>query len=1373
MAKFFIDRPIFAWVIALFVIVVGAVAITQLPIAQYPPVAPPAIVVNVAYPGASAQTLEDSVLSVIEREMNGSPGLIYMESVAQADGTGTITITFETGTNADLAQVDVQNRLSRATPRLPAAVTQQGVRVDKSRNNFLLFTMLSSDNPAIDTTALGDYASRNVVPELQRVAGIGQAQLFGTERAMRIWIDPARLRGYNLSAADVNAAVRAQNAQVSSGTIGDLPNVPGQAIAATVVVNGQLTTTEQFGDIVLRANTDGSTVRLKDVARIELGGQGYATSARLNGQQAVGIGVQLAPSGNALASAKAIRAKMTELERFFPQGVKWSIPYDSSRFVNISITEVVKTLFEAVALVFLVMFLFLQNWRYTLIPTIVVPIALLGTFGILLALGFSINVLTMFGMVLVIGIVVDDAIVVVENVERIMSEEGLSPLEATRKAMRQISGAIIGVTVVLISVFVPLAFFAGSTGNIYRQFSAVMVASIGFSAFMALSLTPALCATLLKPVEAGHHHEKRGFFGWFNRGFTRTAKGYESLVARILKRAARYLVIYAAIIGAVVLVYRQLPTSFLPQEDQGYIIVNVQLPPGATQERMLSVMQDVEKYILKQPEVQSMVGVLGFSFSGQGQNAGLAFVTLKDWEQRHDPGQSADAVAGRAFGALSSIRDAFIYPLAAAHPRAGQRQRLQLPPAGPRRRRPRSADQRAQPASGHGKQEPAADAGAPRRAGRRAAAADRYRPRQGERARGGLRCHQQHAVDRAGLQLHQRFPEPGPPAARGGAGRCAGTHAAAGPAAAQCEQQQGRAGAALGVREHALDQRCAADGALQRLSGRSHLGLGRARLQLGRRDGRDGKARRSAAPGLRLRVDRPVARGEARGRAGNRPLRLLDPGGVPVPGRAVRELDHPAVGDPGRAAGRAGRAARDPAAGLFERRVLPSRADHHHRPVGEERDPDHRVRQGPAGAGQGRGRVGAGGRPPAVPADHHDLAGLRPRRAAAGAGLGRGLCKPARDRHRRDRRHGDRHRARRDLRAGVLRGGAQPVQGQRAPARGRQAPRPGRRHRGKPRPMIKKNFASTALAGAAAMLLAGCSLIPTYERPVAPVPASYPGAQPAATSPSPVSTLAWQDYFTDPRLAKLIETALANNRDLRVAVFNIEQARAQFQIQRAAQFPALDLSASGSRSSPNPLQAAGLGGSVASTYSVNLGITAWELDFFGRVASLKEQALAQFLATEESRKATQISLISAVASGWLTLIADDELLALTRQTLATREESQKLTRLRFDSGVVSEIDLRLADSLAESARASYAEQQRLRMQDENALALLLGAPVPPEATEGGTRGLGAVAPMAELPAGLPSDLLGERPDIRAAEQQLIAANANIGAARAPFSRAFR
>jgi multidrug efflux pump len=637
MAKFFIDRPIFAWVIALFIMVMGAVSITQLPIAQYPPVAPPSIVISTAYPGASARTLEDSVLSVIEQEMNGSPGLIYMEAVAQANGTGQITLSFQPGTNADLAQVDVQNRLSRAAPRLPSAVTQQGVRVEKARSNFLLFAILSSDDPAWDPVALGDFAARSVLPEIQRLPGVGQAQLFGTERAMRIWIDPAKLLGLNLSAAEVTAAIRAQNAQVSAGEIGALPNVGGQGIAATVVVNGQLASVEQFGQVVLRANADGSTVRLKDVARIELGAQTYATSARLNGKPSTGIGVQLAPTGNAMATAKAVRTKMTELERFFPKGMKWAIPYDSSRFVDISIRQVAETLLEAVALVFLVMFLFLQDWRYTIIPTLVVPVALLGTFATLLAMGFSINVLTMFGMVLVIGIVVDDAIVVVENVERIMSEEGLPPLEATRKAMGQISGAIIGVTVVLISVFVPLAFFSGSVGNIYRQFAAVMGVSIAFSAFMALSLTPALCATLLKPVEAGHHHAKTGFFGWFNRGFSRTAKGYEGVVARILPRAARYLIIYVAIVAGATVVYLRLPTSFLPNEDQGTLLVNVQLPPGATQARALDVMQQVEGFMLKQPEVQSMVSVLGFSFSGQGQNAALAFVTLKDWAERHAP----------------------------------------------------------------------------------------------------------------------------------------------------------------------------------------------------------------------------------------------------------------------------------------------------------------------------------------------------------------------------------------------------------------------------------------------------------------------------------------------------------------------------------------------------------------------------------------------------------------------------------------------------------------------------------------------------------------------------------------------------------------
>ncbi|HJV81274.1 efflux RND transporter permease subunit [Noviherbaspirillum sp.] len=662
MAKFFIDRPVFAWVIALFILLAGSISITHLPISQYPTIAPPSVVVTATYPGASARTLDDSVTSLIEQEMNGADGLQYIESQSQANGQAQITVTFLPGTNPDLAAVDVQNRIKRVESRLPQAVAQQGVQVTKARSNFLLFTTLSSTDGRLDPVALGDYLSRNVLNEIKRIPGVGDATLFGTEHAMRIWIDPAKLVGFKLTPADVAAAIRAQNAQVASGTLGDTPNQNSQQITAQVVVSGQLATPEQFGDIVLRASASGATVRLRDVARIELGGQAYATSARLDGKPTSAIGVLLSPTANALETAKAVRAKMEELSRYFPAGVKYDIPYDTSLFVQISIEEVVKTLLEAIVLVFLVMYLFLQNIRYTLIPTIVVPVALMGTFAVMSAFGFSINVLTMFGMVLAVGILVDDAIVVVENVERIMSEEGLPPRQATRKAMGQITGAIIGIVLVLVAVFIPMAFFGGAVGAIYRQFSLSMVSSMLFSALMALSLTPALCATLLKPVEAGHHHEKKGFFGWFNRGFHRTANNYQSLVGRMLGKTGRYMAIYGVIIACVAFLYARLPSSFLPIEDQGYLITNVQLPPGASVNRTLDVIKQVENYYLKQSPIQHTVAVTGFSFSGSGQNAGLVFTPLKDWSER-GKGDSATEIAGRAFGALSQIRDAIIFPV--------------------------------------------------------------------------------------------------------------------------------------------------------------------------------------------------------------------------------------------------------------------------------------------------------------------------------------------------------------------------------------------------------------------------------------------------------------------------------------------------------------------------------------------------------------------------------------------------------------------------------------------------------------------------------------------------------------------------------------
>jgi len=661
-SKFFIDRPIFAWVIALFISILGAVAITKLPVAQYPTVAPPSILINAGYPGASAQVLEQSVLAVIEQEMNGAPGLIYMESIAQANGQGTLTITFDPATNIDLAQVEVQNRLARATPRLPAAVSQQGVRVEKARSNFLMVAVLKSSNPADTPITLGDYAARNIVPELLRVPGVGQAQLFGTERAMRIWVDPLKLQGYGLTMSDVTTAIRAQNAQVSAGALGDLPNTSTQTITATISVKGQLENEAEFGQISLRTLQSGATVRLQDVARIELGGQTYSSAIHLNGENAAGMGIQLSPSANAMATAQAVRDRLKELSAYFPEGMSAHTPFDTSRFVQLSIKQVLHTLLEAMVLVFLVMWVFLQNIRYTLIPAIVVPVALLGTCGVMLLFGFSVNVLTMFGMVLAIGILVDDAIVVVENVERLMNEEGLGPREATLKAMGQITGAVIGITVVLVAVFLPLAFFGGSVGNIYKQFSLSLVASMLFSVLLALTLTPALCATFLKPVTADGH-AKKGFFGAFNRGFDRLTRRYRISVRNVLGRGGRMMLFFAIMVVAAGWMYVRLPLSFLPSEDQGYVLANVQLPPGASANRTIEVIDKVEKYFMQQPEVENVVTVRGFSFSGQGQNAGIGFIILKDWDQRKGAEHSSTAVAQRAFGALMGIRDAFVFTL--------------------------------------------------------------------------------------------------------------------------------------------------------------------------------------------------------------------------------------------------------------------------------------------------------------------------------------------------------------------------------------------------------------------------------------------------------------------------------------------------------------------------------------------------------------------------------------------------------------------------------------------------------------------------------------------------------------------------------------
>ncbi|SDJ54555.1 multidrug efflux pump [Pseudomonas delhiensis] len=667
MSKFFIDRPIFAWVIALVIMLAGGLSILSLPVNQYPAIAPPAIAIQVSYPGASAETVQDTVVQVIEQQMNGLDHLRYISSESNADGSMTITVTFDQGASPDIAQVQVQNKLQLATPLLPQEVQQQGIRVTKAVKNFLMVVGIVSEDGSMTKEDLSNYIVSNIQDPLSRTAGVGDFQVFGSQYAMRIWLDPAKLNSYQLTPNDIVTAVQAQNVQISSGQLGGLPALPGQQLNATIIGKTRLQTAEQFGDILLKVNTDGSQVRLKDVARVALGGQDYSINAQFNGKPASGIAIKLATGANALDTAKAIRATIGRLQEFMPEGMKVVYPYDTTPVVSASIHEVVKTLGEAILLVFLVMYLFLQNFRATLIPTIAVPVVLLGTFGVLAAFGFSINTLTMFGMVLAIGLLVDDAIVVVENVERVMAEEGLPPKEAARKSMGQIQGALVGIAMVLSAVFLPMAFFGGSTGVIYRQFSITIVSAMALSVLVALILTPALCATMLKPIAKGDHGEhKRGFFGWFNRKFIDTTHGYERGVTSILKHRSPYLLLYVVIVIGMAWLFTRIPTAFLPDEDQGVLFAQVQTPPGSSAERTQKVVDHMREYLLDKEgqAVNSVFTVTGFNFAGRGQSSGMAFIMMKPWEERPGSENSVFAVADRAQHYFFSIKDAMVFAFA-------------------------------------------------------------------------------------------------------------------------------------------------------------------------------------------------------------------------------------------------------------------------------------------------------------------------------------------------------------------------------------------------------------------------------------------------------------------------------------------------------------------------------------------------------------------------------------------------------------------------------------------------------------------------------------------------------------------------------------
>ncbi len=666
MPRFFIDRPIFAWVIALTIVLAGLLALRALPIEQYPSIAPPSLTISTHYPGADASTLEKNVTSVIEQELNGVEGFLYMSSTSQSDGSASINVTFRSGTDIDTAQMEVQNRLSRVEPRLPEEVRQQGVQVNQANSGFLMVLALTSPSNAMSQLDMSNYASNRIIDELKRVPGVGDIRLFGSPYAMRIWLDSTKLAGYSMSAAEALAAVREQNSQTAGGQIGDQPTVKGTQLNAVVMTQNRFTNPEQFGAIILRANPDGSTVKLRDVARVELGAQNYVNHATLNGREMAGMAVQLQTGANALATAKAVKTRMQELSKDFPGDMRWSVPYDTTPFIQISIHEVAKTLVEAIILVFLVIYLFLQNLRATVIPTVVVPVALAGACLGLAAFGFSINVLTLFAMVLAIGILVDDAIVVIENVERLMREEKLSPRDATIKAMGQITGALVGITLVLVAVFIPMAFFPGSTGGIYRQFSVTLAISMAFSALMALTLTPALCATLLRPHQEGSRRNKKfvgPFFHRFNRMFESATDRYENRVGKMLSAPLRWLAVFAVLVGLVVLVFMNMPSSFLPDEDQGFAIGIIQAPPGATFERLEEAVTDAQKFVRAQPEVDRVVVIRGFSFFGNGQNAAMMFISLKPWDERTKKDSKAGLLVMRLMGGLQQVKGAQVFVL--------------------------------------------------------------------------------------------------------------------------------------------------------------------------------------------------------------------------------------------------------------------------------------------------------------------------------------------------------------------------------------------------------------------------------------------------------------------------------------------------------------------------------------------------------------------------------------------------------------------------------------------------------------------------------------------------------------------------------------
>jgi HAE1 family hydrophobic/amphiphilic exporter-1 len=1348
MSNFFLDRPVFAWVIAIAMMLAGGLAIYNLPISQYPPIAPPSIAISAFYPGASAKTVEDSVVQIIEQKMTGLDQMLYMSATSDSAGAAQLTLTFAPGTDPDLAWSKVQNKLQLAMPMLPEVVQRQGVRVSKSTRNYLLIVGLTSEDPHWTRSDLSDYLISRVENVLARVPGVGEVEVFGTGYAMRIWLDPDKLTQHGMTTDHVVAAVRAYNVEVSAGQFGGAPAVPGQRLNASILVQSLLKTPEEFAEIPLRTHADGSVVRVADVGRVALGTDFEDIRVNYDGFPATALAIRQAAGANALDTADAVKAAMADLSKYFPAGMKVVYPFDTTPFVRVAIGEVVKTLLEAIVLVFLVMYLFLGNLRATLVPTIAVPVVLLGTFGVLGWFGFSINMLTMFAMVLAIGLLVDDAIVVVENVERVMTEEGLSPREATRKSMEEIQSALVGIGLVLAAVFGPMAFFPGSTGVIYRQFSITVIASMLLSVVVALVLSPVLCAALLKPVEKGHEAAETGnrflrpFFLAFDRAFYRVRDVYARVVERILGKRLRYLLAFALIVVGLGVLFSRMPTGYLPDEDQGSLLAMIQLPVGSTLEQTQGVLDEVQRHFRENERdaVASSMGIAGMSFGGRGQNQGMSFIKLRDWKERDRVELRVKEVAARAMPALGGIRQGTVYAfpppavvelgiatgfdfmlqdrggLGHEQMTGALYQLLGMAAEDPRLSRVRPNGMLDVPQYKVDIDwEKAGTLGVPVGSIQSYLSASFGSSYVGDFVQGGRVKRVYAQADAPYRMLPTDLDRLHVPSSRGGlvplSALASGRWVYGSP---RLERYNGVP--AMNIQGEAAPGHSTGEAmqAMEEIAAKLPAGTGFQWTGLSYQE-RMAESQAGLLYAFSILVVFLVLAALYESWTVPISIVLALPLGVlgGVVASSVRGLPNDVYFQIGLLTVlglttknailivQFAKAYLDEGLGLMEATLLAAKV---------------RLR-------------------PIVMTSLAFGFGVLPLALATGAGAGAQVAIGT------------------SVLGGMISGTFLAVLFI---------------------PLffvvVVKLFTRRAKAvGSAVAILAtttlfsGCTMIPKYTRPDAPVPATFEFATSAQAETTPL--VPWREHFTDPRLQAVIETTLANNRDLRVAALNIQKAQAFYKIQRSELTPAFGIRATDSSSRlPGTFTESG-NAEIQERASVEVGFLSWEIDFFGRLRSLKAVALEQYLATEQARDAVQTSLVASVASAWLQLAADQEALRIAQETVAAQRTTLVLIRASVDAGIASDLDLRQAESQVETARVSAAENAGNVALGRHTLDLLAGASLAPELLPDA---LTTVAEPSAMREGLDSEVLLHRPDIRLAEHRLIAANANIGAARAAF-----